>query len=103
VLGNAHPKAAFPVLSSKHSASICFSEEPLGIVIHRDSELCPLLAAANFSLVANLHLATAAPQFYAMVADIQSMGQMTCLTPCDSEAHRRDRFRSFRPLFYIVK
>ena len=36
-----------------------------------DSELCLLVAVANFDLVADPHLAPAAPEFYPMVADIQ--------------------------------
>jgi hypothetical protein len=35
-----------------------------------DSELCQLVAVANFDLVADLHLAPATPEFYTMVADI---------------------------------
>jgi hypothetical protein len=35
-----------------------------------DSELCLLVAVANFDLVADLHLAPATPEFYTMVADI---------------------------------
>ena len=65
-----------------------------------DSELCLLVAVANFDLVSNLHFAPAAPEFYTMVADIQSMCQMTSLTPGDPEAHRHDRFCSFRPSFH---
>lgn len=58
------------------------------------SELRLLVAVTNFDLVSNLHLAPAAPEFYTMVADIQSVRQMASVTSGDPEAYWYDRFRS---------
>src|ERR1035437_5012589 len=46
-----------------------------------NSELCFFMAVLNYDLVSNLHLASITTQLHTMVADIESMREMSILTP----------------------
>jgi hypothetical protein len=48
----------------------------------------------NFDLVPNLKLALATTELHTMIADIESMGEMTIFSPGNPESHWHDRYGS---------
>ena len=68
-----------------------------------DPELSLSVAVMNNKFVPNLDLASITTQSHTMVSDIEGMREMAIFTTGDPEAHRHDRFGSFRaPLCWLA-
>ena len=60
---------------------------------------CVIVAIVNLDSVSDFHLASATAELHSVIADIESVNEMTILTPNDTDAYWYDRFGSLRPPF----
>ena len=58
-----------------------------------------IVAIVNLDAVSDFHLASATAELYSIMADIESVNEMTILAPSNPDAYWHDGFGPLRPLF----